>query len=71
MDKVLVVDCAIDTQVRRVMQRSQLPAEEVKRIIASQASRAQRLAAADWVINNEADDLAHLQQQAQTIQLHF
>ena len=71
IDKILVVDCSVDTQVRRVTQRSHLPAEEVLRIIASQASRTQRLAAADWVLNNDTDDLMHLQKQAQDIQLHF
>ena len=71
MDKILVVDCSVDTQVRRVTRRSHLPAEEVLRIIGSQASRTQRLAAADWVLNNEADDLTLLQKQALDIQLHF
>jgi dephospho-CoA kinase len=71
LDKILVVDCSVDTQVRRVVKRSQLTAEEVMRIIGNQASRAQRLAAADWVLNNETDDLVQLQKQAHDIQLHF
>lgn len=71
LNKILVVDCSVDTQVRRVVKRSQLTAEEVMRIIGNQASRAQRLAAADWVLNNETDDLVQLQKQAHDIQLHF
>lgn len=53
INRVVVVDCAPETQVRRVMQRSGLPREEVERILAAQASRAKRLAAADDVIDNE------------------
>ena len=53
VDRVLVVDCSEALQLERVMRRNQLSAEQVKRIMASQASRAQRLAAADDVIVNE------------------
>jgi len=47
---VLVVDCSVETQIARVMLRNQLSRTEVEAIIAVQASRAQRLAAADDVI---------------------
>jgi dephospho-CoA kinase len=47
-----VVDCDEEVQVRRVMQRSGLAEDEVRRIIAAQAPRAARLAAADDVIEN-------------------
>jgi dephospho-CoA kinase len=50
--RVLVVDCAEDEQVRRVMQRSGLTATEVRAIMATQLSRAERLARADDVIDN-------------------
>ena len=53
-DRVLVVDCPPEVQRARVMARSGLAAEEVDRIIAAQATRAQRLAAADDVIDNAA-----------------
>ena len=69
--RVLVVDCDENTQVRRVVQRSQLKPEQVLAIMAQQAGRAQRLAAADWVISNDADDMLALQAQADAIQLHF
>ncbi|HSV36879.1 MAG TPA: dephospho-CoA kinase [Ramlibacter sp.] len=53
VDRVMVVDCAPQTQVDRVVLRSGLTADEVRAIMAAQASRAQRLAAADIVICNE------------------
>ncbi|HUH92326.1 MAG TPA: dephospho-CoA kinase [Casimicrobiaceae bacterium] len=52
IDRVLVVDCPEDEQVRRVMARSGLPAAEVRAIMASQLGRAQRLAAAADVLDN-------------------
>ncbi len=52
VDRVLVVDCPEETQVARVRARSRLAEEEVRAIIRSQASRAERLAAADDVIDN-------------------
>jgi dephospho-CoA kinase len=62
LDRVLVVDCEPETQVARVVARSGLSPEEVRAIIAAQAPRALRLAAADTVICNEAltlDALEH------------
>ncbi|HEX2548076.1 MAG TPA: dephospho-CoA kinase [Ramlibacter sp.] len=53
VDRVLVVDCDPVTQVARVTARSGLAPEEVRAIIAAQAPRALRLAAADVVICNE------------------
>ncbi len=52
-DRVLVVDCPPGLQRARVMARSGLGADEVERIVAAQASREQRLAAADDVIVND------------------
>src|SRR3569832_101136 len=60
VDRVLVVDCSIETQVARVMQRSGLAEDAIRAIIAAQATRAQRLAAADLVICNEGLSLAQL-----------
>jgi dephospho-CoA kinase len=53
VDRVIVVDCDVPTQKQRVMARSGLNAEEVERIVAQQASRAQRLACADLVVFNQ------------------
>jgi dephospho-CoA kinase len=52
VDRVLVVDCPEEEQIRRTMARSQLAREEVQAIMAAQASRARRLALADDVIVN-------------------
>jgi dephospho-CoA kinase len=67
LDRVLVVDCEPQTQIARVVARSGLPADEVRAIIAAQAPRGLRLAAADLVICNEAltlGELAHEVEQA-------
>jgi dephospho-CoA kinase len=53
VDKVLVIDCAPQTQVERVVARSALAPDAVRAIMAAQATREQRLAAADVVICNE------------------
>jgi dephospho-CoA kinase len=52
VDRVLVVDAPEEIQVERVRRRSGLGEHEVRAIVAAQASRAQRLAAADDVIEN-------------------
>lgn len=54
VDKVLVVDCREETQVRRVVARSGWAAADVQAVIAQQASRDQRRACADAVIFNDA-----------------
>jgi dephospho-CoA kinase len=52
VDRVLVVDCPEARQVERVVARSGLSESEVLAIIGAQASRAERVAAADDVIDN-------------------
>lgn len=54
-NSLCVVDCPVEIQVARVMTRSRLPEEQVRAIMATQASREQRLAAADDVIDNGGD----------------
>lgn len=70
-DRIIVVDCAEDTQIERVVQRSQLSADAVRQIMANQASRLQRLAAADIVIYNNDHSMDHLRQQAMQINLQI
>lgn len=65
--RVAVVDCEEETQVRRVVQRSGLTPEEARAIMANQIARAERLKAADDILNNEGD-LAALH--AQVDELH-
>ncbi|MCM2251091.1 MAG: dephospho-CoA kinase [Ramlibacter sp.] len=60
VDRVLVVDCSPETQVRRVVARSGLTPEAVRAIIAAQAPRGQRLAAADCVVCNDGPSLEQL-----------
>lgn len=67
VSRVLAVDCSEDTQVARVMQRSRLDAGQVRAIMATQVTRAERLAAADDVIDND-DGLETLL--PQVIRLH-
>ncbi len=60
--RVLVVDCPEAVQLARVMARNGLPEAQVKAIMATQATRAERLAQADDVIHNEGE-LAQLEPQ--------
>ncbi|MCX5590083.1 dephospho-CoA kinase [Alcaligenes endophyticus] len=53
VDRVCVVDCDPETQIQRVQLRSGLSASTVTQIMAVQASREQRLSAADDVILND------------------
>jgi dephospho-CoA kinase len=50
--RILLVDCDEALQMTRVMARSALSADEVRGIMAAQASRAERLAVADDVLSN-------------------
>jgi len=52
VSRVLAVDCREDVQIARVMARNNLSETQVRAIMAAQASRAERLAAADDVIDN-------------------
>ncbi|NYH98969.1 dephospho-CoA kinase [Cupriavidus plantarum] len=51
--RVLVVDCREETQVARVMARNGFTREQVEAIMRRQATRADRLACADDVIDND------------------
>ena len=54
-DRVVVVDCPESLQIERVMARNGMSSDEVKAIMATQASRPQRLAAADDIVLNDGD----------------
>ena len=53
--RVLVVDCSPETQITRVIKRNGLPREQVLAILAAQATREQRVTAADDLIDNDGD----------------
>jgi len=53
VQRILAIDCQEATQIARVMARSNLAEAQVKAIMAAQASRQQRLDAADDVIDND------------------
>jgi dephospho-CoA kinase len=55
VQRILVVDCDESRQVARTMTRSRLSEDDVRRIMSSQASRADRLEQADDVISNDSD----------------
>jgi dephospho-CoA kinase len=54
-DRILVVDLPESEQIRRVQRRSGLHADEIQRILESQASRSKRLEGADDIIDNSGD----------------
>ena len=52
--RVLAIDCPEEMQVARVMARNNMSEEQVRAIMATQISRADRLAAADDVVRNDS-----------------
>jgi dephospho-CoA kinase len=71
LDAVLVIDCLPETQVARAMARSGLTQQAAKAVVAAQATRAARLAAADAVIYNEGLSLAQLESQVVQVGRRF
>lgn len=65
-DLIVVVDAPVESQRRRLMARNGLSREEADARIAAQASREQRLAAADVVIAND-DGLDALERQVDAL----
>lgn len=52
-DRVIVVDVNEETQISRTIARDNVSKQQAQAILASQASRSQRLAIADDIINND------------------
>jgi len=71
VQRVLVVDCSAATQVERVVRRSGWNADEVRRVIAQQASRERRRAIADAVIDNDGPALAALHAEVDALWRHW
>jgi dephospho-CoA kinase len=68
--RILVVDCPEELQIERVATRSGISAAQVRAIMATQVSRAARLAAADDVIDN-SHDLAQLRREAEVLHQRY
>ena len=71
VDHILVVDCTPEVQINRVMARNLLSRSTIEKIMASQASRKQRLTAADTVIFNVDLSLAQLGEELHQISHRF
>lgn len=71
VDRILVVDCSETTQVQRVMARSGWSEAAVQRVIAQQAPRSLRRAAADAVIHNEGLTLEALHGRVDAVWAHW
>lgn len=67
IDLIVVVDCNVETQVSRVMERNGWAASTIEAIIQSQATRGDRLKAADVVIFNEKSNLSILKNQVNSL----
>jgi dephospho-CoA kinase len=53
MDRILVVDCSVETQIERLIQRDKINLDEAKSILRNQTNRSTRLKVADDLIVNE------------------
>lgn len=62
VDRILVIDSPVELQIKRSITRDKNTEAQIRAVIQSQASREERLSAADDVINNDSD-LAHLHDQ--------
>jgi dephospho-CoA kinase len=72
VSRVLVVDCSVDTQIARVMKRNGFTRDQVLAIIAKQASRETRLAAADdIVLNDQTSTLDQLAGRVETLHARY
>ena len=70
VQRILVVDADETVQIARTMARSALSEEQVRAIMRTQASREQRLAAADDIIDNNGD-LEQLRLQVQALHARY
>lgn len=71
VDQVLVVDCEPATQIERARNRSALSHDAAQLIVAAQAGRLQRLAAADTVLYNDGISLAELEREVRAVASGF
>jgi dephospho-CoA kinase len=70
IDRVLLVDVAQDVQIERVMARDQISREQAMVILRAQASRDERLAIADDVLDNSGS-ISELQQKVEMLHQEY
>jgi dephospho-CoA kinase len=70
VDRILVVDCDEELQVRRLQARDGSTLDEARQMLAAQTSRAARLEVADDVITNDGD-LAPLRTAVERLHLEY
>jgi dephospho-CoA kinase len=70
VDRVLVVDCDEELQVRRLRDRDGSTPQQVQAILKAQAPRAARLKSADDVIHNDTD-MSAVRQQVATLHARY
>jgi dephospho-CoA kinase len=68
--RILAVDCPEEIQIQRVVKRNGFSDQQVRAIMQTQASRKERLTAADDVIVNDADT-ADLSSQVEKLHLQY
>lgn len=66
IDRVLVIDCSEEIQLKRLIQRDSISLELAKKILLNQASRQNRLAIANDIIENEGS-LEELEQKVEAL----
>lgn len=70
VDRLLVVDVSVETQIARCTQRDNMSREQAETIIGKQSSREDKLAVADDVVDNEGS-LEALHQQLEELYLRY
>lgn len=71
LDRIIVVDCASQTQIQRVQQRNGLSTSAITAILEAQAPRLQRLRAADAVLCNDGITFHQLEDQVSQVWAWF
>lgn len=70
-DRVLVVDCTEENQRNRLMDRDKVGQSQIEQLLSAQASRQQRLDAADDIIDNSSASLTDLENQVARLDTRY
>ncbi|MEW6989281.1 dephospho-CoA kinase [Colwelliaceae bacterium 6441] len=71
VNRTLVIDVSLNTQIERTCQRDDKAPDEVQAIINSQISRDKRMILADDIINNDNIHLSHLKEEVFKLNLNY